>query len=80
MYPNPATNNLFFDITGNDTEIVTICYIDVIGNTIKETISISKDKNTYRTSEFSKLKTGIYFVQMVNENNEVIKSQKVIKQ
>lgn len=80
IYPNPTADNLFFDITGNDDEVITICYIDVIGNSIKETISISHGKNTYRTNEFSKLKMGIYFVQMVNENNEIIKSQKIIKQ
>jgi hypothetical protein len=80
IYPNPTADNLFFDITGNDDEVITICYIDVIGNSIKETISISHGNNTYRTNEFSKLKTGIYFVQMVNENNEIIKSQKIIKQ
>jgi len=79
IYPNPTSGNLFFDITGNDNQLVTIIYSDVIGAVHKEVIQTIEGKNTYQTTEFTKLNSGIYFIQMLNSNNEVIKHQKIVK-
>jgi hypothetical protein len=80
IYPNPSKRDLYFDISSTRVETVKIIYTDVIGNIHKEFVQIEKGANTYQTNEFNNLSKGIYFVRIMNEKNEVIKQEKVIKQ
>jgi len=80
IYPNPTSNNLFFDISDSNDETYSIIYSNVLGSITEEKIQINKGTNTYQVQEFSKLESGIYFVQIINEAGEMIKAQKIIKQ
>ncbi|MDF1673046.1 MAG: T9SS type A sorting domain-containing protein [Vicingaceae bacterium] len=80
LFPNPTNNNLFFDINNSNNEVYKIKYIDLIGNTIEENINILKGTNNYKLSKFNTLKSGIYFINIINEKGETIKIEKIIKQ
>jgi hypothetical protein len=80
IYPNPAKGNLFFEISKSSEETYTIVYTNILGSTHKEKIQISNGTNTYQVNDFSNLTSGIYFIQILNENNEVIKTQKIVKE
>ncbi len=80
IYPNPAKKDLSFDINESKDATYTVVYSNILGSIhIKEEIIISKGTNSYQMLEFSNLNPGIYFVQILNENNEVIKNQKIVK-
>ena len=79
IYPNPTENNLYFNLSETSNEIYTIIYSNAIGVIKNEKITISKGISTYETKEFRDLSPGIYFVQILNEDLEVIKYQKIIK-
>jgi subtilisin-like proprotein convertase family protein len=80
IYPNPSKNNLFFDISEDFNTIYTIIYTNVLGSINKEKINISEGNNTYQANKFNQLPQGVYFIQILNENDKVIKSQKIIKE
>lgn len=80
IYPNPSKNNLFFDVSESNDAVYTIVYTNVLGSISKEQIQITEGTNVYQVNEFVKLTAGIYFVQIFNENNEVIKTQKIVKE
>ncbi|MDG1477142.1 MAG: T9SS type A sorting domain-containing protein [Vicingaceae bacterium] len=79
IYPNPTSDNFSFDISESDNETYTVVYTNVMGAIHREQINISEGSNTYEVNDFTDLAKGIYFVQLINGNNEVVKSQKVIK-
>jgi len=80
IYPNPSKNNLFIGLSENIEGTFTIVYTSVLGSISKEQIKITEGINTYQVTEFVKLTAGIYFIQIFNENNEVIKTQKIVKE
>ena len=79
LYPNPSKEDLYFDISESSDEILTVQYINVLGSLVSELISTTEGKNTYQVKEFRNLKAGIYLVQLINSNKEVIKYQKIVK-
>lgn len=80
IYPNPAKEVLFIDINSVNNETYTINYSNVLGSVSKEQLIVSEGKNTYQANEFKNLKPGIYFIQVVDANNDVIKYQKIVKE
>ncbi|TXB65777.1 T9SS type A sorting domain-containing protein [Vicingus serpentipes] len=79
IYPNPSADNLYFDLSDSNDEVLTISYTNMTGITLKEKIQTSKEMNTYKVNEFKKLSSGIYMMQILNEKNEIIKYQKIVK-
>lgn len=80
IYPNPTKDNFFFSLSEEAEGTYTIVYTDIIGNTHKELINITRGTNSYQVNEFKQLSNGIYFIQIINENNTIIKTQKIVKQ
>lgn len=81
IYPNPSKENLYIDLSNIKTETTyTILFSDIIGSVGKETIKIEKNKNTYVLNNFKNFKPGIYLIQILDENNNLIKTEKIIKQ
>lgn len=74
IFPNPSNGQLLFNSTTYGT--YTITYTSVLGNIQKEIINISPGINSL--SHFSSLKSGIYIIQIVN-NDKILTTQKVIK-
>ncbi|MCB9361589.1 MAG: T9SS type A sorting domain-containing protein [Flavobacteriales bacterium] len=79
IYPNPSSDNLYFDVSESSDEVLTVQYTNILGSTVSELISTTEGKNTYQLNNFKDLKAGIYMVQLINSNNEVIKYQKIVK-
>lgn len=80
LYPNPAKEVLYIDINSVKQDVYTIKYINVLGAIVQEKIIVSEGSSTYQANEFKQLETGIYFIQVLNHNNEVIKTQKIVKE
>lgn len=80
IYPNPSKNNLFIGLSESTEGIYTVIYTSVLGSVNKEQINITKGTNTYQVNKFINLSPGIYFVQILDENNELIKTQKIVKE
>jgi hypothetical protein len=79
IYPNPSSGSLYFDITSDKDETYTIFYSNVLGKSYKEKFYVSKGSNKYQLINFSQLAAGFYFIQLLNDNGEVIKHQKIVK-
>jgi hypothetical protein len=79
IYPNPSSENLFFDLSESTDEILTVKYSNMLGSSITEQISTTEGTNTYQVNEFKNLKSGIYMIQIINNDNEIIKYQKIVK-
>lgn len=80
IYPNPAKEFLFLEIKANTEEQYIIRYINVLGAIVQEKLFVNEGNNTYQTKEFKQLMSGIYLVQLLNDKNEIIKQQKIIKE
>ena len=72
VYPNPATH--YFGIT--ETEQVNKIYVyNLVGKRLKQFVDIAQDKHYF----IGDLPRGMYLVQMVDVNNQVIVTQRVSK-
>ncbi|MDF1673819.1 MAG: T9SS type A sorting domain-containing protein [Vicingaceae bacterium] len=80
MYPNPSTGKLFLDIKGLRDERYKILCSNVLGSQFEEELYIKRGDATYELDRFSSLNRGIYFIQILDENDELIKTQKIVKQ
>lgn len=75
MYPNPASTvlNIQFDASANPYTAIKI--VDALGATV---LYMHNPKNASAAIDISGLNSGIYFIQLINNN--VISTQKFIKQ
>ena len=80
IYPNPATKNLFVDISSEKQQVFTIKYFNLLGSIASEIITVSSESNTFKLEYFNQLNTGLYILQFYDEQNNLIKSEKIIKQ
>ncbi|MDX2362890.1 MAG: T9SS type A sorting domain-containing protein [Crocinitomicaceae bacterium] len=81
IYPNPSSHDLFIDINESVNEgMHTIMITDVVGKVMLEQIDFSKNQTTYKISNFNALVTGVYLIQVLTDDGEVVKIQKIIKQ
>jgi len=71
VYPNPATNQVNFDLANNVADMITI--FDISGRVI-ESIQINGSIESLNVENFE---NGIYFYQVIN-NNEAIKTGKFV--
>ncbi|MBN9483325.1 MAG: hypothetical protein BGO70_12660 [Bacteroidetes bacterium 43-93] len=73
VYPNPATNDLYINVTGANADKAYVSIADITGRVVKNTIVLQG-----RVS-ISDLQNGIYFVRL-NVNGTVYATQKIVKQ
>lgn len=71
VYPNPVQNQLNFELNASN---FSVRIIDVTGKTISYTSTLSNKLKVNTTS----LNNGIYFYNIINDNNEVITSNKFV--
>jgi hypothetical protein len=78
LYPNPATNE--FTITGiNNQSSITntqLIMIDVLGKIVMQ----STITNNQSTITINQLKSGIYFVRLIDMDNNAVYTGKVVKE
>ena len=68
VYPNPASNSLFFEI--NDPKAFSIKILDLSGKIVEQRKRINK-KEEFQLNNYS---NGLYLYQMLNRENKVIQS------
>jgi len=73
VYPNPATNDLYINVTGANADKAYVSIADITGRVVKNTTVLQG-----RIS-ISDLQNGIYFVRL-NVNGTVYATQKIVKQ
>ena len=69
IFPNPATNTLFIQIENNQVEEMNL--INLSGQKIYQ----GKFQNEINVNGYP---SGIYFLQLKNNNGEIIKTEKVV--
>lgn len=75
IYPNPFTTSLTVQLSKNNTEITRVQLIDMYGREVSNQL-IDNSSNSIRFS--TSLPQGVYFLRLLNSNNRVIKTEKVI--
>lgn len=77
VYPNPFNTEIHLDIPSDKTNMISkIKLIDITGKVIHEEDTISNLMSLNLNYNLSK---GMYFVQILDANNQVIQTQKLIK-
>lgn len=77
IFPNPVNNMLYINFNNNDDTDYTIFVTNILGEVISETNTIGKSKLTLEI--FNQLSGGVYFVKIMDESNNLVKTEKVIK-
>ena len=79
IYPNPATDSFNVDLTAGNNDSITMSIITINGAVVStKKLDIVEGFNTVNEN-ISDLKTGIYFVQFVNETTNETIVKKLIK-
>jgi len=80
IYPNPTSKDLFMDINETvESGVHTIVIIDLVGKVTREEVEFTNLQSTYKVENFKELNPGVYMVQVLNEDGDVVTLQKVIK-
>ncbi len=79
VYPNPSSGNITIDFPKNSSGNYSIKYKDNLGKAFSEKAEVSSETLSYSSSLFESLPSGIYFVEITDENGNLISIQKVIK-
>lgn len=69
LYPNPASNQLTISINTSSRLNSTITVLDIQGQTVMN----AQMKNNLMQMDISRLKPGMYFVQITSEGHQVVK-------
>ena len=77
VYPNPFTTNLTVALSPEDTEVVKAQLIDVYGREVAKVLKTEESLNTMNLS--TNLPQGMYFLRLLNINDKIIKTEKVIR-
>ncbi|MEA3496356.1 MAG: T9SS type A sorting domain-containing protein, partial [Bacteroidota bacterium] len=72
VYPNPANKTIFIE---SEIAIRKACILDITGKKVIEK-TFSQNKNTI---QIEKLESGFYFVQVFDENNNCIRTDRILK-
>ncbi|AXT52859.1 T9SS C-terminal target domain-containing protein [Aquimarina sp. BL5] len=75
IYPNPFTTSLTVQLSKNNTEITSVQLIDMYGREVSNQL-IDNSSNSIHFS--TSLPKGVYFLRLLNSNNRLIKTEKVI--
>lgn len=79
-YPNPFNPETKIKYTLNKSSIVKLNVYDVLGNRISTILNEFKNAGTYETTfDGSDLPSGMYFYNLISENNSITKKMMLIK-
>jgi hypothetical protein len=83
IFPNPSAGELQLSLENqllSKVKMLTIHYIDIAGKRITEELKLNVTGNLYSLNKFDALNSGIYIIQVLNEDGEIIHLDKVVKQ
>jgi len=75
IYPNPTNSTITINIEANTS---VNGYKVEINNLLGQTVYVSTMNTTKKTIDLSTLENGVYFVKILDENNNVVDIQKVV--
>ncbi len=80
LFPNPVVNNLNINTNSDNSGIVKYQIVNVFGQVLRQgTYSGSANSSVTFSVDVSALNSGIYFLQALNSNNQIIGSNTFIK-
>jgi hypothetical protein len=80
LYPNPTSNEFMIDISSDfDREVLVEVY-DLPGNLFKQEKHLLLSGTSTIKTNIEENKSGIYFVRITDKDNNVLYTQRVIKQ
>ena len=79
IYPNPSEGLLNFNFNNLPTGQYQIKYTNILGVTIIEEITLNSNSSSLKSDEFKRLPNGIYIITVVNNNQEIMTQEKIIK-
>lgn len=77
--PNPVRDVLNIEIQAAYSGNYSFMVIDMLGAVIEKSVQLSKGSNKVELTVFSKLSKGFYMLKIVDENNVIISTKKVVK-
>jgi hypothetical protein len=77
--PNPAKDILTLELFAPSEDKYTVRTISINGSVSDQIISVVEGINTFSLTSISNLSSGIYLFQILDSNNQIIKSEKIIK-
>jgi hypothetical protein len=80
IYPNPTNGAISFDFGTHYKGNYHLVYINLIGEKIYESTQIEGNSSVFNSSLLLDKPSGIYFVQIEDENGNLIQSTKLIKE
>lgn len=79
LYPNPSSELLNISFNSNLQTNVKIEIIDILGKTVMEEIFTAQIGNNVRSLFINRLKNGLYYVNIKNENGTSTPTQRFTK-
>lgn len=77
IFPNPVNNLLHINFNNNENVVHKILITNILGEVISEINTLGKSKLTLDV--FENLSGGVYFIKIMNKSNNLITTEKVIK-
>ncbi len=74
IYPNPNDGDFTFEIRNNSKGTVVLEIIDIVGNTVYKS-SFKKTNDMYTSNIETNLNSGVYFINITLDNNNILNSK-----
>ena len=80
LYPNPTDNEFTIEVSSDVANNLVVEVYDILGNLLKHEIhQLATGTGSIKTN-IENYKDGIYFVRVLDNQNNILYTQKVIKQ
>ena len=80
LYPNPTANEFNIDVTTSEERAVVVEVYDVLGNVVKHELHQLVSGTSTMKTNIENNQNGIYFVRVLDVDNNVLYTQRVVKQ
>ena len=80
LYPNPTANEFNIDVTTSEERAVVVEVYDVLGNVVKHELHQLVSGTSTMKTNIEENQNGIYFVRVLDVDNNVLYTQRVVKQ
>ena len=77
--PNPVKDVLHIELKTAQAGNYSLIVVDILGAVIEKNIHLPKGNNNIKLDVFTNLSQGFYVLKIVNENNTVIATEKIVK-
>ncbi len=77
--PNPVKNVLNIELKTIQAENYNFMVVDLLGAVIEKNIHLNKGTNNIKLDVFADLPQGFYMLKIVDENNTIITTKKIVK-